>query len=197
MRLDFRVFALFIVFFAVLSYFYIDYYLAIYFHDNMTQNEYKIWDIITEIGDSLYVVVISLGLMLFYRHKKELFFTGYYLFASIVMSGLITNIVKFALGRPRPILFLKNSITEFNPFTYDHLYFSMPSGHTTTAFAFFVALSIVYPKYKYLFISIAILAGISRVVLQKHYLSDILVGALIGFVSAIILYNSYFKKKLA
>ena len=58
--------------------------------------------------------------------------------------------------------------------------YSFPSGHTVTAFALAESFSRFYPSQEWLFL-IAGLIGASRVVLCRHYLSDVLIGALLGW----------------
>ena len=61
---------------------------------------------------------------------------------------------------------------------------SFPSGHTMSAFASASFLDRRYDiKGKYYFYAAAALTGISRVAAVKHYIHDVLAGALIGFYS--------------
>jgi undecaprenyl-diphosphatase len=58
--------------------------------------------------------------------------------------------------------------------------FSFPSGHSITAFAVTVPLAIVYPSLFAGLMFCALSVAASRVLLGMHYLSDVVVGALIG-----------------
>src|SRR5262249_9179194 len=57
---------------------------------------------------------------------------------------------------------------------------SFPSGHTTTSMAAALAFSMLAPRHKSWFLLIALLIGLSRIVLDVHYLSDVIAGALLG-----------------
>jgi undecaprenyl-diphosphatase len=58
--------------------------------------------------------------------------------------------------------------------------FSFPSGHTITAFAVAVSLSMVYPSLSVGLLFCAVSVAASRILLGMHFLSDVLAGALIG-----------------
>ncbi len=58
--------------------------------------------------------------------------------------------------------------------------FSFPSGHTITAFAITFSLGLYYPGLLAGLIFCALSVAASRVILGLHYLSDVLVGMVIG-----------------
>jgi undecaprenyl-diphosphatase len=58
--------------------------------------------------------------------------------------------------------------------------FSFPSGHTITAFAVALAISMFYPSLAIGVFFCAISIGVSRIVLGMHFLSDVLAGAALG-----------------
>ena len=58
--------------------------------------------------------------------------------------------------------------------------YSFPSGHTITAFAIIVPLSIYYPHPLHVLIFLAVSIVVSRILLGMHFLSDVLAGALLG-----------------
>jgi undecaprenyl-diphosphatase len=110
---------------------------------------------------------------------------------SVAISAILANILKYIFDMPRPY--------EIYPFIVKLSYGgspSFPSGHTTDAFAFAVAVSLVFPK-RYIIIpsfTWAILIGYSRMCLGVHFPSDVLGGAIIGAVCAYV-YNLYAKRK--
>lgn len=57
---------------------------------------------------------------------------------------------------------------------------AMPSGHTMSAFATAAVLAMEYPKAKWLFYALATWVGLTRVQLSTHWVSDTLVGAVVG-----------------
>jgi undecaprenyl-diphosphatase len=58
--------------------------------------------------------------------------------------------------------------------------FSFPSGHTITAFAVAVTLSVFYPDLAPVLLFCAGSVAVSRIVLGMHFLSDVLAGAATG-----------------
>ena len=58
--------------------------------------------------------------------------------------------------------------------------FSFPSGHSIDAFAFAVSIGLFEPSLMYGLLFCALSVAISRVILGLHFLSDVVVGSLIG-----------------
>lgn len=58
--------------------------------------------------------------------------------------------------------------------------FSFPSGHSLTAFAMTVPLSLFYPAFMYCFLFCALSVAVSRLVLGMHFLSDVVAGSMMG-----------------
>jgi undecaprenyl-diphosphatase len=84
--------------------------------------------------------------------------------------------VKKMTGRRRPC--------EFEPHCWAKLLppdrFSFPSGHTITAFAVAISLSLYYPGMAAGLLFCAVSVALSRILLGMHFLSDVLAGAAIG-----------------
>ncbi|HHZ81664.1 MAG TPA: phosphatase PAP2 family protein, partial [Flavobacteriales bacterium] len=66
---------------------------------------------------------------------------------------------------------------------------SFPSGHTATAFAMFLALSIIFnkPVFSVLFFLGASIVGISRVYLAQHFFVDVVTGAAVGVTFTVVI----------
>jgi len=95
--------------------------------------------------------------------------------ATLVGVGLFTSLKKLS-GRKRPC--------EIEPHCWATLLppdqFSFPSGHTITAFAVAIALGEFYPVLLPALLVCAIVIATSRILLGMHFLSDVVVGALLG-----------------
>lgn len=99
-----------------------------------------------------------------------------YVLVSVAVSGLISNIVKRAIGRPRPELFGEQGLFTFNPFMHNADYESFPSGHATTCGAFWTALALLYPPLRWPLLLVGLYLALTRVFVGAHYPSDVLVG---------------------
>lgn len=146
----------------------------------------------TFVGDWIPYAVA--GGLLFYRYRVALF-----ILISQLATGLISIIIKQTWNEPRPILYFKENFPtiQLHQIVGEHLHssHSFPSGHTITAFSFFLALSFFTKRttiHLFYFI-LAVLVGYSRIYLSQHFEIDVLAGSLIG-VSVTILCKYYFDK---
>ncbi|MRI83442.1 MAG: phosphatase PAP2 family protein [Nitratiruptor sp.] len=151
------------------------------------------WRAITALGNAAFALAISLGLYLLWRTRNpQQAKKALYVLASVALSGLIVDILKPLIGRARPKLLFNEGFYGFEPLTFKASYWSMPSGHSATAFALGVSLALLFPRYRLLWLALAGLVALSRVILGKHYPSDVLIGSLIGALTAWWLYRRIF-----
>ncbi len=85
-------------------------------------------------------------------------------------------ILKDLLGRDRPIH--TDGVSVFHgPEWGSH---SMPSGHAGLAFVLATVLSGFFPRGRWVFYALAVLAGLARVHVDRHFFSDVFVGGVVG-----------------
>jgi undecaprenyl-diphosphatase len=97
--------------------------------------------------------------------------------AAAVFSGIALFIgLKRAFRRPRPCALEPHCWARLLPPDQ----FSFPSGHSITAFAVAVSMGAFYPELSPALYFCAASVAASRVVLGMHFLSDVLVGTLLG-----------------
>jgi len=101
-------------------------------------------------------------------------------FWSVAASGILVDVVKVILARPRPDLFLDHGLYAFDFFRVRADFLSFPSGHTATAFSLAACLAVFWPRGRFLFLAGATCIGSSRILLEQHYPSDVFVGAWFG-----------------
>jgi membrane-associated phospholipid phosphatase len=173
----------------VISYYFIDVPVARCFHA-LSQETRNVFEWITKAGVSTLYLIVSFGLFIFFRwirkHRpyadRALLF-----FSNIALSGIVTNIVKFLVGRLRPKMLFERGLYGFDPFRVGYEFNSFPSGHATTVFTIATTCSIFWPRYRILFFILAMTVAFSRLVLTAHYPSDVLAGAYIGTITAIVM----------
>ncbi len=126
--------------------------------------------------------------------KKEALTNRLLLFViSVPLANLIIYVMKCIAGRARPHLLFSKEIFGFTWFKFTNAYFSFPSGHGCTLGACFGILACFYPRLSWLFLALACILSLCRIVLTDHYLSDVLAGVVIG---ALISQGVYvFRKK--
>jgi len=158
-----------------------------------------IWLTITDLGSSGWMAVVLIGMWVvssaLARLNPENLRWGLlarqsvFIFAAVALTGIFTMIAKGIVGRARPYLFETEGPFGFDPFVFQSSYASWPSGHTTTAFAFAVAIILLAPRTKYVLLPFAVLAGYSRMAVDAHYLADVIIGTAIGVIGAILVYQ--------
>lgn len=107
-------------------------------------------------------------------------------FASIALSGIFTNFIKYFVGRARPRLFEQHGAFHFEPMTGTYEFVSFPSGHSTTIGAVAGILMLWCPRLAPLFALAALFFGATRIASRSHYPSDIITGLLIGLLFAMV-----------
>jgi len=109
------------------------------------------------------------------------------LFLSGMFSWLFANLLKNILEINRPFVDLGIVPLHFESG------FSFPSLHTTVFTAIAVAMFLINKKAGFIFLIIAILIGLSRIVIGVHYPFDILGGLFVGTLVGLI-FREIFKK---
>jgi membrane-associated phospholipid phosphatase len=194
-----------------ISYFFLDKNIALYFLKNKETYE-ALGDFISIFGEShWYIGTAVIGYLVFKYFKQNELLKNRFLFLlyANLFSGFISIALKFLFGRIRPwglrnngdeygfLLFQNFDMSFIEKFKYHFAtvtdapttYTSFPSGHTTTVFAAFTYLSILFPKYIYLWLCFAIIFASARLLDSDHFLSDILGGVLVGTISTIFIYS--------
>ena len=138
----------------------------------------------TFVGDGIFALSLVTVYLVYFKRKEQ----GLAFFYSFLFSAIGVQIIKNLVHAPRPKLFFESG---------QYLHFidgvslsnnaSFPSGHTATAFALATVL-VLFMKdrsWQFLLLTGAVLVGYSRIYLAQHFLSDVMIGALMGTISAV------------
>lgn len=133
---------------------------------------------LTHLGGATATIVFLVVWYFVSDSEKQIWaFTG---LLALGVSSLIVQILKWLLPRIRPYLRHEHLYTFPNPLTD----YSFPSGHTTASFAIAMTFSLYNAALIYLFLPIAMIVGYSRIYLALHYPTDVLIGSVIGSLTA-------------
>ena len=159
---------------------------------------------ITHSGDDGYLWIALLMILLCIPKTRKAALIGA---ATLILTFIVTNLcLKPLIGRTRPYEVI-DGLTRIIEKQSDR---SFPSGHTANSMAVGVSLWLVSKKYEligdkklyfpkaagWIVLIWSVLVGLSRLYVGVHYPTDVLGGAIIAIVNALIVFEVY-KKLLA
>ena len=116
-----------------------------------------------------------------------------FIFIAVGLPGLLVTIVKRWIGRVRPSA---QGPFAYEPFSWRPEYASLPSGHTTTAFAALIAVGANFPRARPFLWGYALLIAASRIAVTAHYSSDVIAGAAVGTFGALWVRDWFARRRL-
>lgn len=163
--------------FVIVSYFYFDKSIAIYFHALDFRTNFLALTWVTNAGISSVYFISLFTMALFFKfmlpnRKWEARF--WFLWLCVVLPNCICLVLKVLLSRARPELLFADGFYGFYGLQVHSEFWSFPSGHTTTIMGLVFGLSILFPRYAYLSLLAGLTIASSRILLTHHYLSDVL-----------------------
>src|SRR6195952_2631456 len=154
--------------------------------------------ILTDFGKAAYVLwllaTILLAISLLFpraRGTARSVLIGFgtrilFIFFGVLLPVLAGEIIKDIVGRGRPFVGGQANAFNFSHFAGTEAYASFPSGHAITAFALAFAVASLWPRARLAMAVYAVLIALSRLVLLAHHPSDVVAGALVGVVGAML-----------
>jgi len=111
-----------------------------------------------------------------------------------MLAGFCSTTLKLLLRRERPDA--HDGAYVFRPWNelpFDTSGLGLPSGHASVAFGAAFMLMFMFPRLGPLWLFGAILCGLTRLMPQAHFFSDVIGGAILGFASAWLMWSMYLK----
>jgi undecaprenyl-diphosphatase len=142
----------------------------------------------------IYIFIVS---FIIFNFRKRSYRILLYLVAAVAISDFVSaKLFKPFFGRLRPC----HESLDFD--LIDRVgcggLYSFTSNHAANHFAISVFLSLFFnsqfPKLKYILILWAALISFSQVYVGVHYLSDVIMGALLGSLISFLVYKIYIKQ---
>ena len=186
---DSVIFSLFIFAAIAGSYFFVDLPLAVTSR-NVDMQIVSVFQVITRLGNAIwYLVPAALLFLLFHFAWKREQWARWclFVFSAVAVSGLATDLFKWIAGRWRPKAYFEDYFYGFDFFGVGYKETSFPSGHATTVWAFCMAMTVLFPRYRLVWYGLAILVSISRVIVGAHYLSDVFAGVYVAVITVLLL----------
>jgi membrane-associated phospholipid phosphatase len=152
--------------------------------------------ILTDFGKDEYVLAVLAGLLIVVaivspalRGVQRALLLGLgtrlqFIFCAVAVPVLVTEVIKWCVGRGRPFVGGEANVFNFSHFAGTPAYSSFPSGHATTAFALAFAVAAVWPASRMVMVVYALIIAATRLVLLAHHPSDVVAGALVGVIGA-------------
>jgi len=153
-------------------------------------------EIFERFGNGAFTIPTLAGLYLYGRFGEDdkLERTTLLATESFLVSGLFSTVLKVSAGRHRPSE--ENSADTFDGLSINNN--SFPSGHTTTAFSIATVVASEYehiPLIAPISYGIATLTGFSRLNDNKHWASDVVFGAALGYFTSKTILRLHSNKK--
>lgn len=171
----------------------------------------RVLQTLQQYGDATYVILAALFVLMLDRARRR--FVLDLIFAALI-TLTVSHALKILLGRPRPSVgdhtFLAGPFAypieshgklvmlhSWNIFTSGaSKLWSMPSSHTSAAAAMSVFFWHHYPRLRIFALFMVVFVGSLRVLFGAHHLSDVIMGAGVGFtVASLVIVPRLFSRR--
>src|SRR3989344_9670847 len=147
---------------------------------------------ITFISSEIIIFFFLTSLFLWQEHKRKWILP---LWLTLGASAIISFLLKISIQRLRPFQQDLVSIPEMlMSKSYEIWNFSLPSFQAMLVFCALPILSKEFPKIKWAWIIFAGLVAFSRVYFGLHFLSDVIVGGILGYLIGVLVIRLENKK---
>jgi membrane-associated phospholipid phosphatase len=157
-----------------------------YLYDHVSAGFWRFLDSTTHLAKASHWLIAAAVTYLaaLYGHWDTVRLCALAFIAGVALGSIVLHTIKLVLGRRRPRDDMEMGLYGFMPLAFNTDYNSFPSGHALTIMCVAVIACAVWPILWPLWFGLALWLGLTRALLTAHYLSDVLVGAGIGLISA-------------
>lgn len=148
----------------------------------------------------LFICMIVIG---YYAKKLQILrIAQAYFLAQLLGSVVLANLLKRLVGHARPSQYVHQNIEALSDAwlgpTMNAGYQSFPSGHACDYLTGCMFIALLLPKFwmRILVILFAVIQGVFRVMLAKHFPIDVLGGAIIALLSTYYVWTSWLIPRL-
>jgi undecaprenyl-diphosphatase len=150
---------------------------------------------ITFASSAVIIFFVLTSLFLWKEHKRKWILP---LWFTLAFSAIASFVLKITVHRMRPY---QLGVVTALPFLQEASHtvwdFSFPSFQAILAFCSIPILNKEFPRFRYVWIAFACLVALSRVYFGVHFLSDVIAGALIGYLIGTVVVKGEKEYKLS
>lgn len=164
---------------------------------------------VTDIGEGAPFLVLALVVYLAARFVlprlrrwsapavARLRFRAGFALSSLIYSGIVVHFFKFLFGRQRPHMSETYEAHAFEPLNMHWHWHSYPSGHSQVVFAAATILAVYWPRGRWVFLACATVVAATRVMIHQHFLGDVIMGSLLGYLVTRWNYERLYRERIA
>ena len=162
-----------------------------YFFYNLGQKLNVDWLIIFFADYLVFIFIIIFFLYLLKQKslREKIYYFNLFLLVEILARGILTEVIRFFYARQRPFMVLPiTNIVNDNAHSF-------PSGHSVVLFSLALVLFVINKRWGWVFLGVAVLVGVSRIMAGVHWASDIVGGLAVAALSFYLIYYFVLSKK--
>ena len=178
-----------IVVVAIVAAFYLDNAVRDFMSQHQNRGVRTFMENVSRFGDwpEHFLLGVSLAVAAWWRGSKKWTRIFVAMLIALAIAGLMGRAIKITTGRARPSVKAEHVWNGLR--VSDSKYHSFPSGHVDASMGFFGVLLLARRRIGFACLPIPILIGFSRLYLGAHYLSDVVCAAILGVLSALVVWH--------